>query len=168
MVRTTKETEVSMTAKTMRRKDREITEHEALRLLASCEYGVLSTAGKDGQPYGIPLSYVCRDRCIYFHCALTGHKLDNMADNPRVSFCVVGNTKVLPDQFATEYESAVAFGVVSEVVGAEWESALGWLLEKYSPAHLKEGREYIGQKGGFTKVMKVVIDQVSGKARRPI
>jgi uncharacterized protein len=89
-----------------------------------------------------------------------------MADNPRVSFCVVGKTKVLPDKFATEYESAMAFGVVSEVVGAERESALRWLLEKYSPAHMKEGQEYIGQKGSATKVMKIAVDHVSGKARR--
>jgi uncharacterized protein len=150
----------------MRRKDRETTEQEALRLLSSCEYGVLSTVDEDGQPYGVPLSYAYRNRGIYFHCALIGHKLDNMADNPRVSFCVVGKTKVLPDKFATEYESAMAFGVVSEVVGAERESALRWLLEKYSPAHMKEGQEYIGQKGSATKVMKIAVDHVSGKARR--
>jgi uncharacterized protein len=101
--------------KNIRRKDREITTREAIEILNSAEYGVLSTVGKDGQPYGVPLSYVYRNSSIYFHCALIGQKLDNITDNPKVSFCVVGKTKVLPDKFATEYESAVAFGFASEV-----------------------------------------------------
>ena len=40
----------------MRRKDREISEEEACQLLATGEYGVLSTVGSDGEPYGVPLS----------------------------------------------------------------------------------------------------------------
>jgi nitroimidazol reductase NimA-like FMN-containing flavoprotein (pyridoxamine 5'-phosphate oxidase superfamily) len=40
----------------MRRKDRELSAEEAGRILAKGEFGVLSTVGTDGQPYGIPLS----------------------------------------------------------------------------------------------------------------
>jgi uncharacterized protein len=155
-----------MSAKTMRRQDRKTTDQEALELLSSCEYGVLSTVGKEGQPYGVPLSYVYRDHGIYFHCALTGHKLDNLADNPRVSFCVVGKTKVLPEKFATEYESAIVFGNAAEVVGVERESALLWLLEKYSPDDVEEGKKYSELKDRVTKVMKIAVEHISGKARR--
>ena len=135
-------------------------------MLANAEYGVLSTVDKDGQPYGVPLSYVYRNNCIYFHCALNGQKLDNIDYNAKVSFCVVGNTKVLPDKFATEYESAVAFGVASEVKEAEWHNALLWLLEKYCPDFIEEGKHYIEQKGKATKVFKIEIHRISGKARR--
>jgi uncharacterized protein len=155
-----------MAVKAMRRKDRQIAEEEVLQLLASGEYGVLSTADKDGQPYGVPLNYVYRDHGIYFHSALTGHKLDSMAENPKVSFCVVGPTKVLPDQFSSEYESAVIFGTASVVVGAERESALMWLLEKYAPENLEEGKRFIGEMGSATKVIKITIDHLSGKAHR--
>jgi len=155
-----------MKARTVRRRDREIETHEALALLASCEYGVLSTAGRDGQPYGVPLSYVYKDNCIYFHCALDGHKLENMADNERVSFCVVGRTRVLPDSFATEYESAVAFGTAAEARGPERQGALLLLLEKYSPEHIAEGKKYIDRKDQATKVIRITIDHISGKARR--
>jgi len=151
----------------VRRKDREIGIHEAQELLTTAEYGVLSTVGEDGRPYGIPLSFAYKNGCIYFHCALTGHKLENIAHNPQVSFCVTGATKVLPDQFATEYESAVASGVASEVQGAERHNALVWLLEKYSPGFIEEGRRYIEQKDSLTKVIKIEISQISGKARRP-
>ena len=152
--------------KNIRRKDREITTREAIEILDSAEYGVLSTVGKDGQPYGVPLSYVYRNSSIYFHCALIGQKLDNIADNPRVSFCVVGKTKVLPFKFATEYESAVAFGLASEVYGNERYNALVWLLEKYCPDFVDEGKQYIGLKDKATKVIKIEISHVSGKARR--
>ena len=83
-----------------------------------------------------------------------------------VSFCVVGKTKVLPDKFGTEYESAMVFGRASEVNGAERHDALLWLLEKYCSDFIEEGKQYIEQKNKITKVFKIEIDQVSGKARR--
>jgi len=79
----------------MRRKDKKIGTDEAINLLTNCEYGVLSIVGTDGQLYGVPLNYSFKDNCIYFHCALVGHKLENIENNPKVSFCVVGDTKVL-------------------------------------------------------------------------
>ena len=42
----------------LRRKDRGISHQEAVELLDKVEYGVLSTVDKNGQPYGVPLSYV--------------------------------------------------------------------------------------------------------------
>jgi nitroimidazol reductase NimA-like FMN-containing flavoprotein (pyridoxamine 5'-phosphate oxidase superfamily) len=150
----------------LRRKDRAMPASKAEDLLVRGEYGVLSTVGADGQPYGVPLSYVYQNGCIYFHSALEGHKLDNMAENPKVSFCVVGRTRILPDRFATDYESVLAFGVASEVWGGERQSALLGLLEKYSPAYIEEGKRYIDQKEKVTRVMKIEIGHISGKARR--
>lgn len=150
----------------VRRTDREISREEALAILDKAEYGVLSTVDAQGQPYGVPLSYVFRDGCIYFHCATDGQKLDNIASNSKVSFCVVGATRLLPDRFATEYESAVAFGVAREVSGAERYAALVWLLEKYCPGFIEAGKRYIDQKDQATKVVKIEVEHVSGKARR--
>lgn len=152
--------------KNIRRKDREITTQEASAILDSAEYGILSTVGIDGQPYGVPLNYVHKEGCIYFHCALSGHKLVNIEHNRKVSFCVVGSTQVLPEKFATEYESAVVFGVASEVFGAERYNALLWLLEKYCPDFIEQGKEYIEQKNQATKVIKIDIDHATGKANR--
>jgi nitroimidazol reductase NimA-like FMN-containing flavoprotein (pyridoxamine 5'-phosphate oxidase superfamily) len=152
--------------KSVRRTDREIGLHESQELLSKGEYGVLSTAGKDGQPYGVPLSYAYKNNCLYFHCAIDGHKIENIQSNPKASFCVVGNTRVLPEEFATEYESAVAFGVASEVHGVERHNALIWLLEKYSPGYIEEGKIYIDQKNHATKVVRFVIEHITGKARR--
>jgi len=152
--------------KDIRRSDRVITTQEAKDLLDNAEYGFMSTVSKDGQPYGVPLSYVHKEESIYFHCAINGHKLENIEHNAKVSFCVVGKTKVLPDKFATEYESAVIFGRASEVNGAERHAALLWLLEKYCSDFIEEGKHYIEQKDSITKVVKIEIDRISGKARR--
>ena len=147
----------------MRRKDKAIETDEAITLLKNCEYGILSTVGSDGQPYGVPLNYVYKDGHIYFHSALTGHKIDNINQSPKVSFCVIGDTKVLPALFGTEYISAMAFGVASEVHGPERHDALLWLLEKYSANFIEEGKAYIEKHDKATKVIKIRVERISGK-----
>ncbi|MCM0084313.1 pyridoxamine 5'-phosphate oxidase family protein [Geomonas sp. Red32] len=150
----------------IRRSERQIATEDALSVLEGAEYGILSTVGEDNQPYGIPLSFAVMDEAIYFHCALEGHKLDNITHNDKVSFCVVGKTKVLPNKFATEYESTVVFGTASKVEGAERHNALLALLEKYSADFMEEGKKYIAAKGSKTDVIKITITHVTGKARR--
>lgn len=84
----------------------------------------------------------------------------------RFLFCVVGKTNVLPDKFGTEYESVVVFGRASEVNGAERHDALLWLLEKYCSDFIEEGKQYTKQQDKITKVIRIEIEQISGKARR--
>lgn len=151
--------------RTMRRKDREITTQAAVAILGAAEYGVLSTVTEDGQPYGVPLSYIYKNDAIYFHCAIDGQKLDNIAYNPKISFCVVGNTNVLPDTFGTEYESVVIFGAASEIYGDERHMALVSLLDKYCTEYVQEGLNYINAKDRATKVYKIEISYISGKSR---
>ena len=147
----------------MRRKDKELDIDDATRLLIKCKYGILSTVDNNGQPYGVPLNYVYKNGKIYFHCALNGHKIENIKKNPKVSFCVIGNAKVLPSKFSTEYKSAVVFGTASEVQGKERYNALLWLLEKYSPEFIEEGKNYINKQDQATKVIKVCIEHMTGK-----
>ena len=150
----------------VRRKDREISIDVATQLLAEGEYGVLSTAGLDGQAYGVPLNYIYKDNCLYFHCALEGHKLDNIKANNKVSFCVVGKTRVLPDKFTAEYESAIAFGTATEVQGSERQDALLSILEKYSPDFMEEGKKTIAKYENKTRIIKMAINHLTGKARK--
>ncbi len=150
----------------LRNKKRGITETEARELLERGEYGILSTCDADGQPYGIPLSYCVIDNAVYFHCATEGHKLENIAANSNVSFCVVGNTEVLPDQFATRYESVVVSGKATEVFDTEKQHGLERLLPKYSAGFVAEGLNYINAAGEQTRVFRISIDTMCGKARR--
>lgn len=150
----------------MRRRDRAITEEEAKALLRKAEYGVLSTVSADGQPYGVPLNFCVIDDCIFFHCAVEGQKINNTERNRSVSFCVVGKTQILPDKFSTAYESVIAAGEVEEVFDASKQIALEGLLRKYSPEYMDRGREYIESLGEKTRVFKLTISRLSGKARR--
>lgn len=150
----------------MRRKDRRITNAEALSILEKGEYGVLSTASAKNEPYGVPLNYCVIDDSIYFHCALEGRKLDHIAANPRVSFCVVGKTRILPDQFGTQYECCIVEGSAAEAAGAEKQRALEGLLYKYSEAYFPEGLKYIERLKDQTRVFKIAMKSVSGKARK--
>lgn len=151
----------------MRRKDRAATPEDAWRILEQGEYGVLSTVAADGQPYATPLSYCVLNEAIYFHCAPEGHKLDNIALNNRVAFCVVGATQVLPEKFSTVYESAVAFGTAAGVAGAEKQAALEALAAKYSPGLVAEAQEYIAKFFSRTWVVKITIAALSAKRRPP-
>ncbi|MCA1906667.1 MAG: pyridoxamine 5'-phosphate oxidase family protein [Desulfarculus sp.] len=149
----------------MRRKDRAIGPDEALRILREGVFGVLSTVSAQGQPYGAPLHYCLLDGAIYFHCAPEGRKLDNLAHDPRVSFCVVGSHQVLPEQFSTRYESVVVQGRASEAIGVEKHRALEGLIDKYSAQFRTQGLDYIAKLGHKTRVFKISLDAVSGKRR---
>ena len=150
----------------MRRKDRKIPDAETFSLLEKGEYGVLSTVSADNEPYGVPLNYCFMNDCIYFHCAVDGRKINNINDNPRVSFCVVGKTEVLPDKFATNYESCIVQGLAAELSGEAKHLALEGLIHKYSENFLAEGFKYIEKLKDKTRVFKISIESISGKARR--
>lgn len=46
----------------MRRKDRKIETDEAIKILKTGEYGVLSTVDIDGYPYGVPINYIWKSK----------------------------------------------------------------------------------------------------------
>lgn len=150
----------------MRRSDRITSEQDAKDILLRGEYGILSTVSPDGQPYGVPLNYSYAEDVVYFHCAVEGRKLINLEASKKVSFCVVGKTEVLPDKFATKYESVIVFGEAVEVIGDEKKQGLTELLKKYSFGSMEEGRKYIEKAGDKTRVYKICPDSITGKARR--
>ncbi len=150
----------------MRRSDRAIEKEEALHILKNGEYGVLSTVDPDNQPYGVPVNFCIIDNNIYFHCAIEGHKIDNVTYNPKVSFCVVGNTRILPSKFGTEYESTIVFGLLSEVFNNEKQKALQGLLHKYSSDCFEKGLKYIDALKEKTRVFRITIETITGKSRR--
>lgn len=151
--------------KNMRRNDRQSTKEFAIKLLEKGEYGVLSTVDSAGFPYGIPLNYVYKDASLYFHSAVEGHKLDNITANNKVSFCVIGNIKLLPGKFTTSYESVVVFGQAEQVTGQEKNEALLALVAKYSPDYLEKGKAYVEKSRDSTTVIKITIEQITGKVR---
>ena len=151
----------------VRRQDRLLTEERAMELLRTAEYGILSMVSEQNQGYGIPLSFVFDGEVIYFHCATEGEKLKALALNNRVSFCVVGNTRVIPDQFTTVYESVLVKGTaILDLTEQEKLHALELILDKYSPSDKAIGMKYAEKSFHRTMVVRIDIDTVSGKNKR--
>lgn len=149
----------------MRRKDRQLSDSETEGILKTGLYGVLSMIGLNGYGYGVPLSYAYTGGGIYCHCAREGSKLDNMRQNDRVSFCIVGEAVPLPEKFSMKYQSTIVFGRVREVEGEEKLNALIALVEKYSGDYLEKGREYAARSLDKTRVMRIDIEEITGKGR---
>ena len=83
----------------MRRKKQELSRMESVALLERATSGVLAVLGDGDYPYAVPLSFVYYDEKLYFHCAVTGHKLDAVKRHPKASFCVIGQDHVLPEKY---------------------------------------------------------------------
>ena len=145
--------------------DRIVNDEKTIEIITKGSYGVLSTIGEDGYPYGVPLNYTYFDSCICFHCAQHGHKLENIDFNNKVSFCVVTKSDVLSNEFDTDYESAIAFGTATVVTDdSEKKDILLSVLNKYSADYLKAGNNYMKKYWDETKVIKIKIEHLSGKA----
>lgn len=145
---------------------RKLDQDSALEILLNGEYGVLATNGEDGYNYATPLNYVYINDKIYFHCAMEGHKLDNIKVNNKVSFCVVGESRVVPNKFTSRFESAIVFGRAYITDGQEKRDALLAFISKYSPGSERQGEDYMNRAIRYTCVVKIEIDELSGKAAK--
>jgi len=151
----------------IRRRDREVSEQDARQILARAEYGVLATVGDDGWPYAVPVNHVVEGNVLYLHCALEGHKLDNIAHEQRVSYCAVASAQVLPSKLSTLYESAIVFGQATCVTDPnEKEQALRMLAARFygSP---EQTEQELRTSGPRAAVVRIEIERITGKAHRP-
>ena len=148
----------------LKRAKKGLSHEDSLEILRAGEHGVLSTVSEDGTPYGVPLNYVLHDGRIIFHCAPSGHKLDNIAHCPQVSFCVVTQAEVVPEKFTTRFQSVVAFGTARILEGDEKKEGLLALVRRLCPDHIPAGETYISNAWDKTTVVAVDIAHLTGKA----
>lgn len=153
--------------KKMRRLDRKIEPLEAFEILKNNGYGVLSTTCENGYAYGVPVNYIYLNDSIYFHGTPNGLKLDNIKANNKVSFCVVGDTMLLSDKFNTNYESVIVFGKATEVFDKEKREVIMAAINKFSKGQIDKWQEYMEMMIDKTKVMKIRIENISGKSLAP-
>ncbi|NPV78592.1 MAG: pyridoxamine 5'-phosphate oxidase family protein [Anaerolineae bacterium] len=154
-----------MTFREMRRRKQALSEAETIEILQSCTSGVLAVAGDDDYPYAVPLSYAYKDGKLFFHFAKAGHKLDGIAKNSKVSFCVIQMDQVMQSTFTTHFRSAIVFGrarILTE--DSEKRYALECLVEKYSPDYIAEGQLAIERSWDRLYAVEVQIEHMTGKA----
>ena len=148
----------------MRRHNQQLTADECIEVLNRCTSGVLAVLGDNGYPYAVPLSYAYKDDCLWFHGALTGHKIDAIDGCPKVSFCVIDKDDVVPEKLTTVYRSVIAFGK-AHVLDDERKIAQGARIigEKYLPGmHDRIGSE-IAQSMPRLTVIRMDIEHMTGK-----
>lgn len=147
----------------MRRSEKAMDEKAAAGILDRGEFGVLSMAAPQGGAYGVPLNYVYENGHLYVHCALEGRKIQCIEYDARVSFCVVGRSRVIPQRFTSSYESVVVDGRAYFCEGQEKIRGLKALLHKYAPEDMEKGMEYAYKDAPKTAVLRIEVLNVSGK-----
>ncbi|MCE5254478.1 MAG: pyridoxamine 5'-phosphate oxidase family protein [Actinomycetia bacterium] len=149
----------------MRRERQLLPEAETIAMLGSCTSGVLAVQGDDGYPYAVPLSFAYEDGRLFFHSATTGHKIDAIGRNEKVSFCVIDADDVVPSAFTTRFRSAIVFGrarILTE--SGEKRHALECLARKYSPDYLEAANSEIEREWGRVCAIELTIEHMTGKA----
>ncbi|MCR5704919.1 MAG: pyridoxamine 5'-phosphate oxidase family protein [Eubacterium sp.] len=151
----------------MRRFKQQISDEQSKELLKKTKRGILSLAGDEGYPYGIPMNFYYdeEDYAIYFHSAKEGHKIDAIARNDKVCFTVMNNDRIdEKDGWSYHLESVVVFGRASIVEDEEvkWSRARKF-AGKYFPSD-----KYVEQEmhtGGMERMalIKISIEHMTGK-----
>ena len=151
----------------MRRKDREMDEAFALSVLDRCAYMTLAMRDGRGDPYCIPVSAVREGDVLYFHCAPEGEKADCLRACPRVCLSAVGETRLVPENFSTEYESAVVRGTAEEVTEErEKIHALRLICLRYAPGNMAGFDAAVERSLSRTGIWKITMEQVTGKRKK--
>lgn len=152
----------------MRRSRQQLSNEECLEILNRNTSGVLSVIGDDGYPYGVPLSYAYCDGKLYFHSAVSGHKIDAVKRNDKVSFCVIDNDEVRPSEFTTYYRSVIVFGKAEVVTENERKLyGLHLLSEKYAHGEGNEKREI---ENGIDRLVMIelTVEHLTGKCAKEL
>jgi nitroimidazol reductase NimA-like FMN-containing flavoprotein (pyridoxamine 5'-phosphate oxidase superfamily) len=149
----------------MRRTRQLLSEAETVQMLREATSGVLAVQGDDDYPYAVPLSFAYDDGKLFFHTATTGHKLDAIERNDRVSFCVTAQDDVVQEAFSTHFRSAIVFGRARLVTDdAEKRRALVCLARKYSPDFAEKADAEIDGAWDRVAVIELSIEKMTGKA----
>ena len=157
------------TERPMRRRDRELSFTDTLRVIRNADYAVLATVDEAGYPYGVPVSPVLEgEKHLYFHSTRAlSRKADNMLGNPKVSLCFVASQKTLPLEFTVDYASAVVAGRACLVMDDEERRHAALLIcARHALEAGKEKAEaYYAEGGRAITIWRVAIESATGKSR---
>ena len=147
----------------MRRRKQQLTEEECIAILQAAPRGTLSVIGDNGYPYGVPINYVYADGKLYFHSALTGHKIDAVNSCSKASFTVLDNGEKPDDDWAYFFNSVIVFGSI-RIVDDESEKLLRLrqLGLKYFPS-AEEVEEDIRKNASRCHILALSIEHMTGK-----
>jgi nitroimidazol reductase NimA-like FMN-containing flavoprotein (pyridoxamine 5'-phosphate oxidase superfamily) len=158
----------------MRRIRQQISQAECVEILNRATSGVLGLHGDDGYPYTVPVSFVYQEGgaglgIIGFHCAKTGHKIDAIRRNNKVSFTVIDRDEVMPRERTTKFCSVIVFGhariledeeemrCAANAIGAKYSKGFEDLYMQETEDTIREDR---------LCCVEITIDHMTGKIGR--
>jgi len=153
-----------MEFRAMRRKRQQLTEEKSIGILQKSTAGTLALLGDNGYPYTVPISYVYADGKLYFHSALSGHKIDAIRNCDKASFCVIDQDEVHPEKYTTYFRSVIAFGRIHIIEDEQEKLETARLLgDRYNP-NQEEALQKEIEKGLSRMVMiRFDIEHLTGK-----
>ena len=160
----------------MRRIRQQISREECVEILHRATSGVLGLHGDDGYPYTVPVSFVFQEGTagfgtIGFHCAKTGHKIDAIRRDNKVSFTVIDRDEVMPRERTTRFCSVIVFGHARILEDEEeMRRAANAIGAKYSKGfenlYMQETEDTI--RDGRLCCVEITIDHMTGKIGRQL
>jgi nitroimidazol reductase NimA-like FMN-containing flavoprotein (pyridoxamine 5'-phosphate oxidase superfamily) len=153
-----------MSERRMRRDDRELTDPAAVDAILRAGEVLYLAMTDHGAPYVVPVNYGWDGRNVWIHCAEEGLKLEILAADPRVSFAVASEVRVVPGKacgWTCRFRSVVGFGAATLVIGEEERlRGLAEVVSHYS--HAPETIKTRQAKG--CAILRVDVESITGKA----
>ena len=149
----------------IRRFKQALEKEECEKILREASSGILAVHGDEGYPYTVPMSYFYEDGKIYFHSAKSGHKIDAIRANSKVSFCVVTVDEPQPEKFSGDFRSVVAFGKarIIEDDAEKWKIK-EIITKKYAPNALQNAVDAkIDVRFKAVSIIVMDVEHLSGK-----
>jgi len=147
----------------MRRNKQLLSAADTAVVLERCTNGILACHGDEGYPYAVPVSFVFSEGNIYFHSAKSGHKVDAILKNPKVSFAAVDEDTIVSAEYTSYFRSAIAFGQARIVEGEERLAAFAALVEKYSGDQPAEAKQKEIARCDHALIIAIDIEHLTGK-----
>lgn len=147
----------------MRRIKQLMSKEDTTGVLERGTNGVMACLGDEDYPYAVPVSYVYYKDKIYMHSAKEGHKVDAIKKNPKVSFAVIDEDRIVSQEYTTYFRSAIAFGKARIVEGQEWYDAFKALVEKYSGDLPEDDKHNKIKDCTRSLIIAIDIDHLTGK-----
>jgi nitroimidazol reductase NimA-like FMN-containing flavoprotein (pyridoxamine 5'-phosphate oxidase superfamily) len=119
----------------------------------------------NGMPYIIPMNFGCKDNTLYFHSARTGHKIDLLERDPRISFQCESEARQVRDEGSGKWMvrtlSVMAEGRAAFIAEPEDKrEAMKLIMSRYSGGM---EFEYSDETLGEMALIRVPIETIQGR-----
>ena len=148
----------------MRRHRQQLSEEESISILQKSTSGTLALLGDNDYPYAVPISYVYANDRLYFHSALSGHKIDAIRHHDKASFCVIEKDDVQPEKYTTFFRSVIAFGRIHIIEDEAEKLVMARMLgNRYNPNQEEALQKEIEKGLSRMLMIRFDIEHLTGK-----